>query len=397
MICTPRQRAAYRSSKCGIDLPIPDNPITDHCAHCLNAGGTGTVRKHVPPSGWQVYDPIHNFNTTASRAGFCGDPLETTAHMIGGDFMPYSHVPIVQTWKSGSVVDFHAELDTNHNGFFEFFLCNLDACNATDITGRCFQQGHCQKLHRVKHHDCENAAVNTSYECGPVDQDHPGRWYVPCRLTGHVGVHLVGGSSGTMRYQLPGGMTCKHCVLQWYWATANSCAPKGFLKYFEKYNNPFGTTCPGDGGAVGGYRAGMDECGGRSVPEEFWSCADVQITKDGHTAGAVKAVAEAIVKVPNAFTENDVLKEVKENTTEVTMKVQDKVKKDIESTVSQSPGEVSKEKLAGESGECILSDRPCDGSRPCCHVEQVCVFGIAVDAFTCRFWWSLWEEVELRV
>lgn len=240
MMCTPRQRGAYAEvGKCGSKLPFPANPVIDYCPHCLNQGG------------------------------FCGTP----DHMIGGSFMRYKTVPIVETYSEGQVVDFQAQLDTNHNGYFEFHLCDLDSCAASDIDQNCFESKHCYKLERVRHPDCESPAVDTTFDCGPVDDQQPTRWYVPCR---RGGLHLVGGANGYMRYRLPKGVSCEHCVIQWFWQTAHSCNPPGMREYFDRMNMPFGTRCGGDAGSIGGISKNMGDCpnGG----EKFWSCADVTIT-----------------------------------------------------------------------------------------------------------------------
>ena len=143
---------------------------------------------------------------------------------------------------------------------------------------------------RVKQPQFDNPSPATHYEYGPVDPTYPGRWYVPCCKIEHVSKHIVGGDSGTMRYKLPDNVECKHCVLQWYWDTANSCTPRGFLEYFEAFNNPFGTECDGHGGAKGGYWAGMAACEGMSISGEFWTCSDVQMTKGGESRGRVRTV-----------------------------------------------------------------------------------------------------------
>lgn len=286
-MCEPRQRGAYVSQKCGSNLPEPKNPVIDYCAHCLNGGSKGVVAQHLQPAGWFLYEPLVDFTRTATRAGLCGDVKGNNDHMIGGTFVPstYGGAPIVAHWKTGSMVDFTAEIDTNHNGYFEFYLCDLDACGTKDITGECFLKNNCYKLLRVKHKDCENPSPKTHTECGPVDEKYPGRWYLPCRATEHVGIHIVGGASGTMRYQLPKGVSCDHCVVQWYWATANSCNPRGFAEYMVRNGSPFGTTCPSDGGGLGAYNTALSECGGTNLPEEFWSCADVKISAKGGSAG----------------------------------------------------------------------------------------------------------------
>lgn len=393
MMCTPRQRGAYRSVKCGFDLPIPKDPVIDHCAHCLNGGTVAAVQAHLPKDGWKVYEPTKDFDGTAKRAGLCGDAVGHSYHMIGGDFVPlrYGTVPIVQHWKTGGQVDFLAEIDTNHNGYFEYFLCDLDACKAHDISGNCFRKGHCYKLLRVPHPDCEDPSRNTHYECGPIDTSYPGRWYLPCRNTAGVGVHIVGGPSGTMRYQLPKGVQCKHCVLQWYWATANSCAPRGLLDYMKRNNDPFGRSCESDGGGRGTYRRGMSTCGGRQVPEEFWSCADVQITPNGKTAGPVKAVSS--IPQDEAGEENS---DVEKNPKKAFNKAKNEMKESIDEEAKETPKDRAKEKRKARKGKCELLGSTCDGALPCCDVAQVCVFSARRVGFSCQFWWSLYEEVEWR-
>eukprot|EP00177_Eucheuma_denticulatum_P002069 GFKZ01003703.1.p2 GENE.GFKZ01003703.1~~GFKZ01003703.1.p2 ORF type:complete len:424 (-),score=45.39 GFKZ01003703.1:277-1548(-) len=395
MMCGPRQRAAYVSpDKCGFNVEIDEDPVViDFCAHCLNGGTVATVKANLPPGGWKEYDPIGDYQGSANRAGICGDPKGRVDHMIGGDFMPYDSVPIVANWKTNSVVDFTAEIDTNHNGYFEFFICNMDKCNKPDIDGSCFEQGHCVRLDRVPHPDCEDTSVNTDFECGPIDPIYPGRWYLPCRNTGHVGVHIVGGESGTMRYQLPRGFRCKWCVVQWYWATANSCAPRGFLNYFERFNQPFGTTCPSDGGGFGAHRPGMASCGGDKVPEEFWSCADVQITNNGRSAGPVRAVGQPTPS-PGAMSEDGV--EVQEDPEGVIDRVTEEIEEDIELEASENSGDRKREEEQAAKGDCLLEDSVCDATVPCCDVEMVCVYTEAAGNFTCRFWWSLWKDVEQR-
>lgn len=399
LCCTPRQRASYHELKCGFAIDSPPAPpdaeqVKDHCGHCLNGGTVSTVKANLPRGGWKLYEPIKDFEGTATRASLCGDPKGNTDHMIGGDFMPYPNVPIMQHYKKGGEVDFSVEIDTNHNGYFEFFLCDLDSCGTNDIEGKCFKQGHCYKLLRVPHPDCEDLDVNTDYECGPIDPKYPGRWYLPCRNTPHVGIHIVGGPSGTMRYKLPPGVSCRHCVLQWYWATANSCAPRGFLDYMDTFDNPFGTTCESDGGGRGAHRDGMGGCGGEAVPEEFWSCADVQITDSGKSAGPVKAVG---VKNPGDDDSQPTdEEEVQENPDEVLEKAKEELEKDINATASESSGDRKKKEEEEANGKCAAEGGPCDNTEECCEIAMVCVNSYGKVGFECRFWWALHKDVELR-
>ncbi|KAI0565070.1 Cellulose/chitin-binding protein [Gracilaria domingensis] len=406
MMCTPRQRGAYHAKdKCGSNLPHPSNPITDYCPHCLNGGTVATVKQNLPPGGWKEYNPITDASTL-KRAGLCGDPRGKNDHMIGGKFMKYDKVPIVSKWKSGSVVDLQIEVDTNHNGYFEFILCNLDVCGVPDISEKCFKE-HCYRLQRVRARKCESPSQGTHFQCGPIDAKYPSRFYVPCRKTGHVGVHLVGGD-GTMLYKLPDGVSCVHCVLQWYWATGNSCAPRGFLDYFERYDNPFGTTCDSDGGGTGAHRKGMGSCGGQVVPEEFWSCADVSITGSGKRkpprAGNSKpftAEAEAIQKpkdIPAFSTKKPKPVEPQSGTTRKpasqSMKSNRPQKEDVSMTPKPKTPRKGRPKRRPARKRCIREHSVCNGKVPCCGSEHVCVYKKSKSRFMCEIWWKLWSEVK---
>lgn len=414
LMCHPRQRGAYVSQKCGSNLPFPKNPVIDYCAHCLNGGGKETVRQNLHPNaGWILYEPTVDFTKTATRAGLCGDAKGTDDHMIGGTFVPsvYGGAPLVAHWKTGSTVDFTAEIDTNHNGYFEFFLCDLDKCGTKDIRGECFMKNTCYKLMRVKHEECENPSPKTHTKCGPIDEKYPGRWYVPCRETEHVGIHIVGGSSGTMRYKLPDGVNCEHCVVQWYWATANACAPRGFLDYMIRKNKPFGTTCPSDGGGSGAFREGMTECGGDSLPEEFWSCADVKISPNGGSAGGI-AGGEGDGTSPDSNDDSDDGVDGESTSGEETPEEEssgtgsdgeaggDSGNNGDESGDSSGDGDAEGEEddTDGPSNdpkdECMLEGDSCGGESRCCeNLELVCVLQNGEMSPRCAVWWKLGNTI----
>lgn len=227
--------------------------------------------------GWKPWEPLDK-TKIRSDAGLCGDPISEPApraHEKGGAFGPPKAMPYSAVYKSGQTVQFEVDVTTNHNGFFEFFICDVDRCD-DDISEDCFKRNQCRQLMRTKVAACES---QNSKECGPIDPDYPGRWIVPCRKGGHVGEHFMGGVH--MQYKLPSGFRCKHCVIQWYWATANSCNPPGFKEYFDKFPMESWGKCPGDGGAFGARNPGLSQCGGTTFPEEFWSCADVRVTGVG--------------------------------------------------------------------------------------------------------------------
>lgn len=227
---------------------------------------------------WTPWEPLNPKLPFRHDSGLCGDPIADAAprpHEVGGRYGPPKSMPIVATYKSGQIIEITADITTNHNGYFDFFICDATKCGG-DITEACFKNGHCHQMMRVKTPECES---QKSLECGPIDPAYPGRWYVPCRKGGHVGEHFMGGKF--MRYKLPDGFKSDHAVLQWYWATANSCNPPGFKEYFEKYPMPGWGKCPGDGGAFGGRNPVLSKCGGSNFPEEFWMCADVSVASSG--------------------------------------------------------------------------------------------------------------------
>lgn len=263
----PKIRAMYKP------VYLDDCPRHD-CPHCLNGGGKGAVMK-AANGVWHPFEPLNKAAPFRHDSGMCGDAVSGDKPHEKGGIYAYPKSPIMKTYKTGSVVEFVVDATTNHNGFYEFFICDATKCGG-DINDLCFKQGHCHQLERVKTPECESQA---SLECGPIDPKHPGRWYVPCRKGGHVGEHFMGGPY--MKYKLPAGFSTKHAVLQWYWVTANSCNPPGFVEYFKQFPMEGWGTCPGDGGALGGRNPTIVKCGGGNFPEEFWNCADVAVTNSG--------------------------------------------------------------------------------------------------------------------
>ena len=255
-----------RGTECGSSLSIPpvksDVPC-DYCPHCLNAGGVGNVAQYAK-NKWIPYNPIRNFR---SDHGLCGDPYQGPHnHMKKGKYGPKPSKPFAAVYRRGQTVEFSVQLTANHDGFFEFYLCDVSKCGG-DISERCFKEGKCRQLRRAQTPECESWSTN---ECAPIDKIYPGRWYLPCRAGSPHG--RFGGKY--MRYKLPRNFKCKNCVLQWYWATANSCYPPGYLEYFQRNSNGVQKAC---GSTLGGRSQNLRKCGGGSFPEEYWMCADVRV------------------------------------------------------------------------------------------------------------------------
>lgn len=361
VLCTPRQRAAYTSSdRCGSVVQVPRIPraAVDYCPHCLNGGGLWSTQENQPPSGWVPYSPIENPNFHAT-ASLCGDKKGVEDHMLGGRFMPNFNPPIVEHWVPGSSVDLEVELSANHNGFFEFFLCDLDACGEKDISQECFKKGACYKLKRVAHPQCEAQDPKAKSQCTPIDKDFPERWYVPCFRPEEMSssLHLVGGDTGYMRYQLPEGVSCERCVLQWYWATANGCLPKGLKEFLGKLEKGFSQTCP----------LAMSDCGPDRIPEEYWSCADVRISTTGTD-------------------DKDMTENINDN-----LSKEEKEKKKLDDEES-NPENQSEDQGGGQNNEkieknCVSRGMVCDGATTCCSSRDgqgmVCAFKFDELIFQC--------------
>lgn len=233
-----------------------------------DAPGSGLRSQERTAKKWTVFQPMRK--GFQWRASVCGDlpNMRRKPHLRGGEF--YHRGRIVKTYKAGSIVSFRAIIAAHHNGFFEFHLCNVGKCGG-EISGKCFRtRGACVKLRRAYTPQCDG---KKSRRCGPVDPNDRGRWYIPCDAPG---VDRLG-DGDLMRYYIPKGFHCKHCVLHFYWSAANSCNPPGVVKYFTGPSRPsHWPRCHGQGGAIRGWTSVQKTCGER-FPEEYYQCADVRV------------------------------------------------------------------------------------------------------------------------
>lgn len=238
------------------------------CPHCFNAGGTGNVIANTVGDGsW----PYPETSASTVRAGLCGDAPSDDFHLQGGKF--YNGGEIQATYTPGGVIDIELGITAHHNGFFEFFLC--DKSDLADPDGPITQE--CLNKHKLVRADEGPSATGS-----PFDENYPGRYFLEpkCSLpTNNFG--FIQAYQTKFQYRLPEGLTCDHCVLQWYWVTANTCLAPGM----RDVNWP--TThseCIGDGGAVGWVGTHLSDCGeANTYPEEFWNCADIKIVGEGST------------------------------------------------------------------------------------------------------------------
>jgi hypothetical protein len=107
---------------------------------------------------------------------------------------------------------------SGQGGYLEFYLCDVSNMPNGDISWQGFGE-HCHYLERVPHASCESG---NDIECGPVDQDFPGRWVLPCGSAGgDTGDQVLGGENGKMQYRIP-NVQIEKGVVQMYWLTQNS-------------------------------------------------------------------------------------------------------------------------------------------------------------------------------
>lgn len=245
------------------------------------SSGRKSQERAYKGKNWSPFKPLDK--KFKWRASVCGDALKgpfSNHHIRSGKF--YHDGKISEEWVEGSVIDVSISITAHHNGFVELHICDVTNCGG-EISQKCFRNGHCKQLERAGNPRCDN-----STKCGAIDSQNKGRWYLPCENAGddvvkknrkgHVSKFMTYGGTDeeTMKYKLPHGLTCEHCVLQWFWTSANICNPDGVTQYFTSGDRPKSWgDCPGQGGAKGGWSRNQ-QCG-VVFPEEYLMCADVKI------------------------------------------------------------------------------------------------------------------------
>lgn len=219
--------------------------------------------------GWTPYNPFDaNFKW---RANVCGDLNWKNDHMRGGKY--YNGGKIHATYTQGEAISVDLAIVAHHNGYIEMYVCDVARCGG-EISKDCFRQRACYRLRRSWEPSCES---RHDWRCAPMDPRNPSRWYLPCGKSGTPGSGVDIYGQGKIKFQLPQHLTCEHCVVQWYWVSANDCNPPGVVDYFKSDRHPFWGDCPGQGEALGGWRRWETQCGGHRFPEEYYTCADIRI------------------------------------------------------------------------------------------------------------------------
>ncbi|XP_067653661.1 uncharacterized protein [Haliotis asinina] len=155
----------------------------------------------------------------SGKCGVCGDAYHgKNEHEAGGK---YANGIITRSFHEGDIIPVTVHLTANHLGWFEFRICPVN-----DPKKRVTQK--CLDKHQLKRPDGKGM-----------------KYYVP-----------KGKYNAFFNYtvQLPPGLTCKQCVIQWKYRTGNT---------WDK-DDKSGLFCLG--------------CGPQ---EEFYNCADVEILPKG--------------------------------------------------------------------------------------------------------------------
>ncbi|KAH8383100.1 hypothetical protein KR009_006770 [Drosophila setifemur] len=157
---------------------------------------------------------LYTQSSNGGRCGLCGDNFsngQPRANEIGGSIGGVG--VITRSYAAGNAITVGLKITTNHLGYFEFHLCNLDYFGG--------ESEECFNNHLLRFHDGSQ------------------------RL--HIGTQ---GGEFDVTVILPDGVTCNHCVLRWTYVGANN----------------WGVCDESGNGALG--------CGPQ---ETFKNCADVSI------------------------------------------------------------------------------------------------------------------------
>ena len=216
----------------------------------LNGGGASYVNKNSIDGIYIYPDTIENGN---KRHGMCGDPVGLYEH-YNQNVSDYS---VTACFEEGQVIYIDIAITSHHGGHFEFYICDANDLDFPEngITQECL---YTHQLQRAENIDT----------ISPVDEKYPYRYYLEPTSCMRFQEEPFPAYITTVAYQLPENLTCRHCVLQWWYFTGNSCNHIGYREYQGAHCN------------TEWYNKELQDCQTSDVkPEEFWNCADISIKR----------------------------------------------------------------------------------------------------------------------
>eukprot|EP00798_Chlamydomonas_sp_ICE-L_P010158 gene10158-8062_t len=222
----------------------PESPGKEYTPQGLVAGGPDKVKLGGGGLAWPH-----------GKYGACGDPYDAQTQKW---LVPREKT----TYIKGSTIQVQAVITAYHKGRFGFSICPYTS-NGIALEA-CFQRPE---------------SIMTR-----ADGIHPGEPYFYLESIGdgaatktpYPGTDaFVGKDTYAMTYRLPAGLECSHCVMRWHYLTGNSCQPpcNPADPHWDASNPEFG--CDVNNMGVCGTSVDM------AYPEEFWNCADIEITSGG--------------------------------------------------------------------------------------------------------------------
>eukprot|EP00929_Paragymnodinium_shiwhaense_P052443 TRINITY_DN2626_c0_g3_i1.p1 TRINITY_DN2626_c0_g3~~TRINITY_DN2626_c0_g3_i1.p1 ORF type:complete len:455 (-),score=58.81 TRINITY_DN2626_c0_g3_i1:374-1738(-) len=279
----------------------------ENCPHCLQSGGPDAVKARASGVWPTVLEP--------SSHGLCGDPGQGLAEPSSLATSTYLvPTPVQRTYQAGEIVEFRVGVNAHHKGHYEFRICDM-ALDGTKLGSADEGQACLNKwvLERAPVDSSSCSSGSAKADCQPIDEKHPGRWYIPPANQGT----MVAGASfhdenvppavseyHVMKYKIPDGLSCTQCTLQWYWSTGNSClydadylGPTGYFQRnaaaFQALGWKAEDWCPF---CVATWATCDNSCckTGGSFGEEFWNCADIAVTASGNGPAPTTAAPSTV-------------------------------------------------------------------------------------------------------
>jgi len=204
----------------------PDFPPSEYCHHCLNTKGPGSV-------------------CGASEQGINYDDW---LDILG---QPMSWNNNCNVYKEGDVITISSYLVSHHTGHMEARACPMGRAS----TQECFDNNVLEFVEDLNYGMLK-------------DDNYPERGY-------YYGDDQFSNNEFSMRFKLPEGLYGDEVLFQWWYVTANSCYPPGYVDYyatnsqFPKFYNTVTQECTPDQYTESFFTGDW--------PERFVNCAEVRI------------------------------------------------------------------------------------------------------------------------